>query len=105
RKPEELSKYYSAADVFVLATEHEGWANVFLEAMACGLPIVTTRVGGNAEVVRDGETGALVDWWDASSFASAIEQALVREWDRRAIVEHARANSWDSRVERLLLAF
>lgn len=105
QKPENLSRYYSAADVFVLATEHEGWANVFLEAMACGLPVVTTRVGGNAEVVLEPETGYLVDWWDPQAFASAIDRALAHRWAREAIVEYARSNSWDSRVERLVAEF
>src|SRR5690606_41054153 len=48
----ELPWYYSAADVFVLATAYEGWANVFLEALACGLPVVTTRVGGKPQVIE-----------------------------------------------------
>ena len=46
--PDQLPGLLGAADVFALATRNEGWANVFLEAMACGLPVVTTDVGGNA---------------------------------------------------------
>ena len=46
--------YLIVADLFVLATEYEGWANVFLEAMSCGLPVITTRVGANSEVVPEG---------------------------------------------------
>ena len=57
--PENLKLPLSAADVFVLATGNEGWANVFLEAMACGLPIVTTDVGGNSEVVNNSELGII----------------------------------------------
>ena len=57
----------SAADVFVLATSYEGWANVFLEAMACGLPVVTTDVGGNAQVVNDRSLGRIVPFGDTSS--------------------------------------
>lgn len=106
RQPQEaLRWFYGAADVFVLATEFEGWANVFLEAMACGLPVVTTRVGGNAEVVAQPLTGELVDWWDADAFGEAIERALTRRWDRDAIVAYARANGWDRRVEQLVLEF
>jgi len=102
---DELRWYYGAADVFVLATEFEGWANVFLEAMACGLPVVSTRVGGNSEVVVEPNTGELVDWWNADAFASAIERALVRKWDRCAIIAYARSNAWDERVERLVAEF
>lgn len=106
RQPQdELRWFYGAADVFVLATEFEGWANVFLEAMACGLPVVTTRVGGNAEVVMEPDTGELVAWWDAEAFAEAIDRALARRWDREAIVAYARANGWDRRVEQLVAEF
>ncbi len=106
RQPQdELRWFYGAADAFVLATEFEGWANVFLEAMACGLPVVTTRVGGNAEVVAEPHTGELVDWWNADAFADAIDRALVRQWDRDAIVAYARSHAWDERVERLVGEF
>lgn len=106
RQPQdELRWFYGAADVFVLATEFEGWANVFLEAMARGLSVVTTRVGSNAEVVSEPATGALVDWWDGDAFAEAIDRALVRDWDRRGIIAYARSNAWDERVERLVAEF
>jgi glycosyltransferase involved in cell wall biosynthesis len=87
-----------AADVFVLATRYEGWANVLLEAMACGLPVVTTRVGGNEEVVSSDQLGILVPFDDRQSLENALEDALTRHWDRDAIVDHARRNTWEDRV-------
>ena len=92
----------SAADVFVLATSNEGWANVFLEAMACGLPVVIADVGGNAEVVADPRQGIVVPFGDSARLIEAIGEALERDWDRAAIVAHAEANSWDRRVRMLL---
>jgi glycosyltransferase involved in cell wall biosynthesis len=103
--PEELKWFYGAADVFALATAHEGWANVFLEAMACGLPVITTRVGGNAQVVCDPALGTLVDWWDPDAFARALEEAMNRSWDRAAIRAHAASNGWDQRVGVLVEEF
>ena len=97
--PDELKWYYGAADVFALATTYEGWANVFLEAMACGLPVISTRVGGNEQVVCSPELGELVEFWDAPAFAAAIERALCREWDRAAIIGYARSNTWDRRID------
>jgi len=106
RQPhDELKWYYGAADLFAQATEFEGWSNVFLEAMACGLPVVTTRVGGNPEVVADPAVGELVDWWDPYAFQDAIDRGLARQWNREAIVAYARANTWGSRVERLVAEF
>jgi len=102
--PDGLRVPLSAADVFVLATRNEGWANVFLEAMACGLPVVATDVGGNAEVVCRGELGAIVPFGDASALASALAAALARKWDRDAIVAYARENSWDGRIAVLVEA-
>lgn len=94
----ELYKWLSAADVFCLATSNEGWANVFLEAMACGLPVVTTRVGGNAEVVPDGDCGLLFDLEDAGAMRDAIIDALEREWDRKRIMDYAKENTWENRI-------
>lgn len=99
---EELSWFYSAADLFVLATAYEGWANVFLEAMACGLPVISTRVGGNAEVVCSEDLGTLVEFWDPDAFIAAVKSGLLRSWDREALVAYARANQWDRRIEQLL---
>ena len=97
-EPDDLRWPLSAADVFVLATSNEGWANVFLEAMACGLPIVTTDVGGNAEVVADSSLGSLVPFGDAGALENAIDGALSRSWDRTSIRAWAETNSWDRRV-------
>lgn len=105
KKPSELSALYSAADVFVLATSYEGWANVFLEAMACGLPVVTTRVGGNAQVVATPELGTLVELGDEVALTDAIAQSLEHDWDRSAIRAYAEANSWNVRVKVLLEIF
>jgi teichuronic acid biosynthesis glycosyltransferase TuaC len=95
----------SASDVFVLATRNEGWANVFLEAMACGLPVVTTDVGGNAEVVCRDELGSIVPFGDATALQQALDQALNKDWDRTAILDYARDNQWDKRVAQLLRAY
>ena len=103
--PEDLKLPLSAADVFVLATRNEGWANVFLEAMACGLPVVTTDVGGNAEVVVDARLGILVPFGQADQLTQAIADALARNWDRDAIVAYAKSNSWDRCVSMLAEEF
>lgn len=95
----------SAADIFVLATSNEGWANVFLEAMACGLPVITTDVGGNLEVVCRNELGNVVPFGDAQKLESALVEALDRKWDKEEIVSYAANNSWDSRVEILVDTF
>lgn len=103
--PAELRTPLSAADVFVLSTRNEGWANVLLEAMACGLPVVTTDVGGNAEVVSSPALGTLVPFGDRTALTAALVRALERTWDREAILAHARRNAWDARVEVLVEEF
>lgn len=100
--PADLHVPLSAADVFVLATRYEGWANVLLEAMACGLPVVTTDVGGNAEVVCQPELGLIVPFGNAERLGSALGSALNRDWDRQAIRAYAEENAWDRRIDQLL---
>lgn len=105
-KPHEaLAEVLSAADVFVLATRAEGWANVFLEAMACGLPVVTTDVGGNREVVCRPELGAVVPFGDAQALGLALQMALKTQWNAECIRQYAQENAWPHRVQMLLDVF
>ena len=95
RPHDEVPAWLAAADLFCLATSSEGWCNSITESLACGLPVVTTAVGGNPEIVRDGEDGFLVPFWDRAAFVQSVLQALNRKWDRRAIASHARARGWE----------
>ena len=95
RPHDEIPLWMAAADVFCLATRSEGWANVLLEAMACGRPVVTTRVGGNAEIVTSSSLGTLVPAGDDAAFTEALREALQRPWAPEALVAHARQHSWE----------
>lgn len=68
----DIPELLRAMDVFVLPSLGEGISNTILEAMSTGLPVVATRVGGNAELVREAETGALVNPGDAGALAAAL---------------------------------
>ena len=103
--PEKLFEPLSAADVFVLASSYEGWANVLLEAMACGLPVVATDVGGNRQVVCKPELGELAPFGDSAALRDAIDRALSTPLNRGAIRNYALANAWDSRIPVLLSIF
>jgi sugar transferase (PEP-CTERM/EpsH1 system associated) len=70
---DDIAEVLSALDVFVLSSSTEGLAVTLLEAMAAALPIVATRVGGNAEAVGDGESGTIVPPRDAPALAAAIQ--------------------------------
>jgi len=101
----QLYRWLNAADVFCLATSNEGWANVFLEAMACGLPVVTTDVGGNDEVICSEELGTLVPFDDQAALAKALSEALAKTWNTEKITRYAQNNTWEDRVEVLLKNF
>ncbi len=105
RPHDEIALWMAAADLFCLATRWEGWSNALMEALACGLPVVTTRVGGNAEFVRNGKDGLLVPFWDGRAFGDAILRALEVQWDRKAISERACANGWERTAEQVLQEF
>lgn len=102
RPHDELARWFSAADVTVLATESEGWPNVLLESLACGTPVVATRVGGTPEIVRDGVDGLLVPHGDTRALADALGRALDTAWDRTALTRRARTFDWSEAVERSL---
>jgi D-inositol-3-phosphate glycosyltransferase len=87
---EKLPAFYSAADVCVMPSFHESFGLVALEAMACGTPVVASRVGGLTATVRDSETGYLIPWHCPEPFAERLELLLGNEELRRAFGESAR---------------
>jgi glycosyltransferase involved in cell wall biosynthesis len=105
RPNEELAWWYSAADLLLLASSREGWANVLLEAMACGTPVVATRIWGTPEVVADAAVGVLVDRRDAGSLADAALALLRQPRDRHAIRAYAEGFSWESTSQQQLTLF
>ena len=105
RPHDEVPVWMAAADLFCLATRSEGWCNALLEALACGLPVVTTRVGGNAEVVRHDTDGFLVPFWSEAEFASAVLRALGRPWNREEIVARASAMGWSRPADQTMEEF
>ncbi len=77
----DIPEILASLDCFVLPSQAEGISNTILEAMACGLPVIATDVGGNRELVARGCTGLLVPSADADALADAII-ALGTERDR-----------------------
>lgn len=97
---EQIVRWFGAADVFCLPSHAEGVPNVVLEAMACGTPVVATRVGGIPEVLP-AYAGSMVPPRDAGALAEALFTALNSAWDRPRIAGHARGFDWDTNVSRL----
>jgi glycosyltransferase involved in cell wall biosynthesis len=95
-----LAGWFAAADLFCLPSHREGVPNVVLEAMACGVPVVATRVGGIPEVVP-GFAGILVEPQAVPELEVALRAGVGREWNRAAIVEHSRRFCWDANADRL----
>lgn len=91
---EELRYWYSAANVSCLASSREGWANVLLESLACGTPVVATRVWGAPEVITSPELGVLVEQ-GAQPIAEGLEVALRKQWDREGLIRYAASRTWD----------
>ena len=102
----EVPELLRALDVFVLPSRNEGISNTILEAMATGLPVVATRVGGNPELVEDGLTGVLVPPGDAAALAAALEGYRARPEAGRAHGEAARARVLERfAVERMIASY
>lgn len=102
---EELRRYYSAADVLVLASSREGWPNVLLEAMACGTPVVATRVWGIPDIVSAPEAGVLIDERNASALREGIRSVLAAGIDRACTRRHAEGFGWEATTRAQLRLF
>lgn len=102
---EEVPRFLMASDVFVLPSMSEGFPNVILEAMACGLPIVATRVGGLPEIIEDGKNGLLVEPGNPEQIAGSILQLLGDDRVREKISENNREKvknyDWERVIDKL----
>ncbi len=95
-----LVDWFRAADVLCLPSHNEGVPNVILEAMACGVPIVASSVGGIPEVVPD-YAGILVPAQQTGPLAAALLDAITRGWDKPRIAAHASGFRWADNIDRL----
>ena len=96
---DELSQFYSAADVLVLASSREGWPNVLLESMACGTPVAATNVNGTPEVVQAPEAGRVAAARTVDGLAEAIGDVLTLAPEPGDVRRYAEQFSWDATAE------
>jgi D-inositol-3-phosphate glycosyltransferase len=103
-----LPYFYAAAQALVLPSRYESFGMVALEAMACGTPVIASRVGGLQFTVQDEESGLLFPEGDWRSLAECIREALENHPLRQRMVASALARvkefSWP-RIARQVLAF
>jgi teichuronic acid biosynthesis glycosyltransferase TuaC len=98
RPNEELPFWFGAASLSCLASSREGWPNVVTESLACGTPVVATRVGGIPEILHSPDLGTLVEQ-TSEDVAAGIVRSLGKEWDRQAISREASARTWETVAE------
>ena len=91
----EMPKIYTAADALVPASSREGWANVLLESMACGTPVIASNVWGNPEVVRAPEAGVVANDSTPHGLAAAIRDLFAHLPSRCDTQAYAQNFSWD----------
>lgn len=90
KSKEDLKNYYSIADVFVLPTREDIWGLVVNEALAAGLPVITTdKCGAGLELIKNGENGYLVKVEDSEEISSRIVEILKNEVDKNIMSENA----------------
>jgi UDP-glucose:(heptosyl)LPS alpha-1,3-glucosyltransferase len=98
----DVERWYAAADALVLPTRYEPFGNVHLEALASGLPVITTTAAGGAEVV-DADRGAVVPPDDVAALTEALRR--LRETDAAALARNARAAAEPFTYERQVAGF
>jgi glycosyltransferase involved in cell wall biosynthesis len=105
----EMAAIYNDSDILVLTSDWEGTPNVILEAMACGLPVISSRVGGVPELLSDGR-GILVDAADEDGFVEATARLSLNGEMRRTLGERgrtyvARCHAVHTLAEQLLVIY
>jgi teichuronic acid biosynthesis glycosyltransferase TuaC len=94
-----LAQYYNAADMLVLASSREGWANVLLESMACGTPVIASNVWGTPEVVNSPDAGLLMAERTPASLAASVRMLRANYPNHQATRRYAERFSWDDTTQ------
>ena len=85
----EIEKFYAAGDIFVFPTLYDPFANVCLEALACGLPVITTRMNGASEIIKKGKNGYVIDDYRSPDELASVIAALLNKNTRKKMGEYA----------------
>ena len=102
---DELKWWYSAADALVLCSSREGWANVLLESLACGTPVVATNIWGTPEVVSGPQAGTLMHSRTSESFALAVNELFENYPSLETVREYAEGFDWSETTAAQLALF
>lgn len=102
---DQLSAWYSAADVLFLCSSREGWANVLLESMACGTPVVATSIWGTPEVVSSPSAGRLMLDRSANALSNSVSDLLEDLPSAKDVRKHAENFAWESTTKGQIALF
>lgn len=105
-RPNDVVIWLRAANMFALASEREGCSNAVLEALAAGVPVVTTPVGDNTHFVTDDDNGFIVPVGNSGKLGRAISQGLRSErWDPHGIAASLKVGSWSQNASQVIEFF
>ena len=101
KSQKELKIYLAAADIFVLNTAYEGFSHQILEAMASGVPVITTNAGGNTELIKQGENGFMVKYNDELNLIEAIKGVFDNKNIREKFIKEGRKTARKFTVKKM----
>jgi glycosyltransferase involved in cell wall biosynthesis len=99
---EEIPIWINAADIFVLPSKNEGFPTVIPEALACGKPVIGSKIGGIPEVLNNTNVGMLVNPQDPHGLADAVFEALDKDWDPLLISDYSHKYTWKNISKQIL---
>ena len=99
---QQLPKLIANAKVLALPSYHEGVPNVVLEAMACGTPVLATKVGGIPEVVNEAVCGQLIQPRSDNEVAQGLRVILAKKWNKTLIRQHSKVFTWAKNKKQLV---
>ena len=99
---DKVLEHLKAGDIFILNTGYEGFSHFLLEAMAMEIPIITTRVGGNVELIESGKDGVLVEYNDKEELKKKIIELVENELQKYELTKMAKIKVAEFSKERML---